>query len=96
MFTRVQINPVAPIGKLWETILAGDDISDLSRLPENEPDPMLSDLFERPTQVYDPDAAPFPRYNGWGVFPIDGKNHAKIPAWFNGHTRPISGPLSAR
>ncbi len=50
--------PPDPFGELWADIMKVMD-EELGYVPpEPEPDPLLSALFERPAQVYDPEAPP--------------------------------------
>lgn len=49
--------PPDPFGELWDEIRQVDD-EPIYRRPEQEPDPLISALFEQPAQVYDPDEPP--------------------------------------
>ncbi|MCP4944230.1 MAG: plasmid pRiA4b ORF-3 family protein, partial [Planctomycetaceae bacterium] len=66
--------PPDPFGELWPHMMKGMDDEQGYILPEPEPDPLLSALFEHPAQVYDPEAPPsLPREYD----PEYGRRHAR-------------------
>ncbi len=66
--------PPDPFGELWTAITQLDEQKPEYVLPEDTPDPLLSALFEKPAQVYDPQAPPsLPREYD----PQYGRRHAR-------------------
>ena len=66
--------PPDPFGELWADIRQALYEESGDTPPESEPDPLLSALFERPAQVYDPDNPPsLPREYD----PDYGRRHAR-------------------
>ncbi|MCP4993288.1 MAG: plasmid pRiA4b ORF-3 family protein, partial [Gammaproteobacteria bacterium] len=66
--------PPDPFGELWTAITQLDEEMPKQMQPEDTPDPLVSALFERPAQVYNPEAPPsLPREYD----PQYGRRHAR-------------------